>query len=67
MNLKVYMNLEDADFGVKNIDDETQIPVDDVQELGKLDALLPALLGAQGCVTALKAPLSRTQRINPRS
>jgi len=37
----------------KNIDDETQIPVDDVKELSKLDALLPAKLGAQRCVIAL--------------
>ena len=44
-----------AFFGAKNTDDETQIPMDDVQELSKLDALLPAMLGAfNGCVTALK-------------
>jgi hypothetical protein len=67
MNLKVYMNLECRDLRRKNIGDETQIPVDDVQELSKLDALLPAKLGAQRCVIALNAPLSRTQRINPQS
>jgi hypothetical protein len=36
-----------AIFEGQNTCGETQIPMDDVQELGKLDALLPAMLGAQ--------------------
>jgi hypothetical protein len=34
-------------FAVQNTCGETQIPVDDVEELSKLDALLPAMLGRQ--------------------
>jgi hypothetical protein len=42
-------------FVAQNTSGETQIPMDDVQELSKLDALLsPAVRGAKGCVTALK-------------
>jgi len=56
VNLKVYMKGRSRRFlRAKILADETQIPMDDVQELSKLDALLPVMLGAQkGRVTALK-------------
>lgn len=40
--------------------------MDDAQELSKLDALFPAMLGEMnGCVTAQNAPLNQTQRTDP--
>jgi hypothetical protein len=55
-------------FASKQTSGATQIPMDDVKEFGKLYALLSQRSREHnGCVTALNAPLSRTQRINPQS